>query len=448
MIRALQKTPGPIIFVILSFLCPTELSVFVADMRLPPHRIALLMLFPFVLMRLLGRPDIHVRSFDIMMALFASWLLLVYDYHGASDPSGLVYGGSLALESLGGYLVARAYVRDAETCTAVLKVMMGAIAVSALIALPETLLGQNFAHDVLQVLTGYHHPTGIEARMGLTRAYGTFDHPIHYGTFCAALLALLWFADRRLAVRRRRAALVIGATVLGMSAAPLLCIFLQSALMIWERVTRTVPMRTALTVVAIIGLYIGATLVSDRSPINFIATGLTFNSWTGFYRLQIWEHGLDNVWGSPWIGIGLAEWNRPAWMVSSTVDAFWLVTAMRSGIPSFLLLACAIGLLVRAVVLRGCRTRDEAVRRLSKGWMISLIALCLVGTTVHFWNVLHAYFFFFLGLAGWIANPARSKAASKAKVADGQGPHARHQAAYLAAAYADLNFPAVTPVAR
>jgi hypothetical protein len=45
------------------------------------------------------------------------------------------------------------------------------------------------------------------------------------------------------------------------------------------------------------------------------------------------------------------------------------------------------------------------LRRYAKAWFISLTAMVLVGCTVHFWNVL-ACFFFFLSLAGWIADPA------------------------------------------
>ena len=39
------------------------------------------------------------------------------------------------------------------------------------------------------------------------------------------------------------------------------------------------------------------------------------------------------------------------WMVSSTVDAFWLVVAMRSGIPTFLLMVLAIALLAYALLI-------------------------------------------------------------------------------------------------
>jgi hypothetical protein len=57
--------------------------------------------------------------------------------------------------------------------------------------------------------------------------------------------------------------------------------------------------------------------------------------------------------------------------------------------------------------------KDRDARRLAMGWMMSLIALSLIGCTVHYWNVLHAYFFFFLGLGGWLADPLRVRAKAR-----------------------------------
>ena len=406
------KTPKPVILLIIAFLCPTEFSLFLDGLRLPPHRVALLLLLPFALWKLATTRGLKVRAFDIAFVLFNMWTIGIFMYHQGQQ-EGLVYGGSLALDGLGAYLVARAWVRDASLFHATLRTMGFAIATAALIALPETLLGQNFTHDILRSLTGFVHPTAVETRLHLTRAYGTFDHPIHYGTFCAALLAMFWFAAKNNQDRRKHAALLAGATFLGLSSAPILCLLLQTAMLIWERLTRGTANRTSITLAVMAGLYAGASCVMSRSPINFIATGMTLDSWTGYYRLQIWENGLDNVYANPWTGIGLGDWTRPWWMVSSTVDAFWLVVTMREGLPAIFLLVTAIVLITRAVVKRGLRNSDIAVRRLSRGWIMSLIALSLVGTTVHFWNVLYAFFFFFFGLAGWIADPQRRKAPAK-----------------------------------
>jgi hypothetical protein len=414
MLAIFKTTPLPITLVVLSFLCPTELSLYVADLRLPPHRVALLLLIPVALTRIVVRRDIRIRAFDVLFLLYNLWTLAVFIGHGEGS-AGLVFGGSLALESLGAYAIARAWIRDCATFLASLRFLALAAVISLLFALPEMLTGRHYIHDLLQSLTGYELPRKVQTRLGLTRAYGTFDHPIHLGTFCATLLAMVWFAARTSSLRYQRAAIVAAATITTLSSAPILCLFTQIGLIVWDRVTRGVASRIAITVAGIIALTVVASLFSNRSPFAWIATNMTLDSWTGYYRLVIWEHGLENVWAHPWTGIGLSDWKRPWWMVSSSVDAFWLLLTMRAGVPAFLLLVSAILVLLWATGRAGIRTQDALMRRATKAWVISLIALTLVGCTVHYWNVLHAFFFFFLGVAGWIADPKPSRVRRKTR---------------------------------
>ena len=419
MARSRAKTPLPVVFLIIAFLCPTEFSLFLDGLRLPAHRVVLILLLPIALCHLLMQRRLRIRSFDLAFVLFNIWTVGIFVYHHG-DQEGLVYGGSLALEGLGAYLVARTWIRDHDIFLATLRTVAWAIAIAAMIALPETLLGQNFTHDFLKTVTGYVHPTAVETRLHLTRAYGSFDHPIHYGTFCAALLAMFWYSANTKFDRRKRAVLLALATFLGLSSAPILCLILQGAMILWEYATRGTANRTSMTLAALTGLYIGASFVMSRSPINLIATGMTLDSWTGYYRLQIWENGLLTVYANPLTGIGLNDWVRPWWMASSTIDAFWLVIVMREGLPAVIFLVGGIALLTRSVTKRGLRHPDFAIRRLSRGWIMSLVALSLVGTTVHFWNVLYAFFFFFLGLSGWIADPKRMKSPARAKSSNRQ----------------------------
>ena len=413
----LKRVPLPVVILLASFLCPTELSLYVGGLRLPPHRITLLVLLPLALHRLMVRSDIRLRGFDWAFIAFNAATLAAFAYHGVQylgpeqvPSNGLVYGGSLALEGLAGYLVARTWIRDVETLRAVLRLLFAVAVAAGLVALPETLLGQHFVHDLLQAVTGYVHPRDTEQRLGLTRAYGTFDHPIHLGTFCASVLALAWYGSRSGLPRWGKVVAIVGATFTALSSAPLLVCGVQGALIGWDRLTRGVPGRASITMGCLAGLYLAASLVMSRSPIAFIATGMTLDSWTGFYRLVIWENGLENVWANPWVGLGLADWERPAWMASASIDAFWLVIAMRTGIPTFLLLVLAIGLLTRDLVKRGTRARDRVIRNFARAWLFSLIALSLAACTVHYWNAIYAYFFFFLGLGGLMADPIRVRA--------------------------------------
>ena len=405
-LRQIRLVPLPVLLMVLSFLCPSELSLVVADLRLPPHRVVILALLPAALLRIWLRGDIRVRSFDALFLLYALWTVAAFAVHGKAG-GGIVFGGSLAIESLGGYAIARAYIRNAPTCEATIHTLFVAIVVSGLIALPELVINSHLAHDIMHAVTGVEHPLKYEKRFGLLRAYGTFDHPIHLGSFCAGMFALIWFTTRGLAKRLNRAVLVSIATFVSLSSAPLLGVATQIGIMFWDRVTRGMPGRIILTVFGIFGVFLAVSVFAARSPFAWVATGLTIDSWNGYYRLIIWEHGLNNVWANPWFGIGLADWQRPWWMASASVDAFWLLITMRIGIPGFVLLALAALSLTWAFARRSARSRDRKVQRFAKAWLISLLALILMGCTVHFWNVLHAYFFFFLGMAGWVADPLR-----------------------------------------
>ena len=119
----------------------------------------------------------------------------------------------------------------------------------------------------------------------------------------------------------------------------------------------------------------------------------------------------------------MADWERPAWMASASVDALWLLIAMRTGIPTLLMLILSITLITRAVVLRGCKHKERGVRQFALAWIVSLIALSLSACTVHYWNALYAYFFFFIGLAGWIADPIRAKTKVSTKATLSQQPN-------------------------
>jgi hypothetical protein len=75
-----------------------------------------------------------------------------------------------------------------------------------------------------------------------------------------------------------KAVAIVGATFTALSSAPLLVCGVQGALIGWDRLTRGVPSRASITMGCLAGLYLAASLVMSRSPIAFIATGMTLDS--------------------------------------------------------------------------------------------------------------------------------------------------------------------------
>ncbi len=425
-IQSVKAVPLPIALSIIALFCPIELSLYLGGMRLSPHRIVFLLVVPFAVWRLLRRRDIKIHAFDVLFFLYNVWTVAVFLHHGdatvtsssastANSASALNYGGSLALESFGGYIVARAYIRDWPECRAAIRLLCVGIMIAALLALPEALSGQHLVHDALNALTGFNFPLKYEKRLGLERAYSVFEHPIHYGSFCASVLAMVWYTETQAFQRWKKCILIGSATVLGLSSAPILCLALQIALIFWDKVTSRMDKRLTMTFVAFCGLYFASILVGNRTPAAFIATGMTLDSWTGYYRLVIWEAGIENIQANPMTGIGLGDWTRPWWMYSDSVDAFWLLIPLRAGLPAITLLVLAIATLFRAVLVRGRSHPDADARRFQLGWAMSLIAISLVGCTVHYWNALYAYLFFIMGLGGWLADPRPARAGATAQ---------------------------------
>jgi hypothetical protein len=414
MLSILTRTPFPVLVLILGLICPTELSVFVGPLRLPPHRIAILIFVLPALWRILASGKVRIASYDVLFLLFNVWSVGVFLLHAGSE--GIEFGGALALESFGAYVVARAYVRTYDDFRAALRCLFLAVLIVGALAVPESLLGQHFVHDWLYKVTGYAYPTEVEYRLGLARAYSTMDHPILYGTFCASIMALLWFTNDRKPQRALRASAVSCAAFLGLSSAPLLCLFLQGGLMLWEKVTRSIKGRTRLFLIVFGVFYVILEMLTERSAIESIATRITLDPQTAFYRIQIWTYGVDNIMARPFFGLGMGEWERAAWMASATVDAFWLVVPIRVGLPGLALLLAGLVMILRAVHHpRRKRQRSRPARDFAVGWTISLVALCLAALTVHYWNAIHAYFFFFVGLGGFLADPVQARAAAKSR---------------------------------
>ena len=69
MMKVLKTAPLPIVLLAFSLVCPTELSLYLGGLRLPPHRVALIVLFITALVRLFQAKPVQLMACDgLMMA--------------------------------------------------------------------------------------------------------------------------------------------------------------------------------------------------------------------------------------------------------------------------------------------------------------------------------------------------------------------------------------------
>ena len=160
--------------------------------------------------------------------------------HWGGLGQGTQSGGIYVVEFLGSYLVGRIYVRSVEDFQAVARLFVGATCLTVLFTLPEALTGVHILYDSITKVFGGPAAPYIEPRMGLTRAFGPFDHPILYGVFSASAFSMAYFviAERRLTNVRGMAqvATVCLAAFLSASGGPYTVLIMQVFVAAWQRV--------------------------------------------------------------------------------------------------------------------------------------------------------------------------------------------------------------------
>jgi hypothetical protein len=412
-----RTTPGvPTLAALLyiALIMPPEFSVTVAGLRLSLYRVLLLLVTVPLLLRLFQNRRQPAHAVDGLIAAHAAWAVLALAIFGGLG-AGIESGGIYVVESLGAYLVGRLTITSAAEHRALLRFMVCVLAGMALLTLPESLTGTHFIREAARAIMGGPGLPVIEPRMGLDRAFGSFDHPILYGVFASSTFAAAYYVLNRERLGLRALAvlgLILGSTFLSLSAGPFVALACQALLIGWDRFTKGLSLRWSAITGLVMLIFFAVSLGSNRSPIKVFISYASFSPESAYNRMLIWEYGTAEVARYPLFGIGLGDWLRAPWM-SDSMDNFWLVTAVRYGLPALAFLAAAIVML--AIRQARATARDAELNRHRMAWLVLVISFTISGFTVHFWNSLFAYFFFLLGSGAWLIHPQRARTARRSR---------------------------------
>jgi hypothetical protein len=340
-----------------------------------------------------------VSAVDLIYLANCLWIsIALVMVHGLSR---IIYVGTNFIELFGAYLVGRVLVRDAATHRTFVRCMAGLLLLFAPFALIEALTGQRLFDQVFGTFMSVQDRSADAPRLGFIRAAVAFSHPIHFGLFGSVVFANLYFLlwRRREIVRTGAAAFVAVTTMLSISSSALFSLVLQVAMIVWERGLGFLRNRWA------IGLAIGAgfllvLLASVQGGLfTYIVENLIFSPGAGEHRMEIYQYGTREVLRHPLFGVGLNDWARPFWREHPTIDSFWMMTAIRSGIPAVTLLVLAV--LLGMLQIGSARGLDEDGRQYRTGYMIALAGLVLVLSTVHVWGPAVVFVMCYLGAGSW-----------------------------------------------
>jgi hypothetical protein len=397
--------PRILLIFIVALLLPASFSL--GGLTMPLYRIVLIALIVPLTLRWLNDKAHPVNAVDCLVIGYIVWAgLAIYVNHGGGR---IVFIGSTILDQFGAYLVGRTLIRHAADHRLFFKYVFGALLILLPFALLEMTTRLSPIHDLVGLFATPGSRHGGAARLGFFRAHTVFPHPILFGIFCSLALANLFYVYRGQVVKRWTGMfLATFMTATSLSSAPLIGVGLQLAAIAWDYLSRILPGRWVLiALVAGLALLV-VELAAPGGVLGLLLDRLAFSTISSWARLEVFEYGAAEVLRNPFFGIGFNDWVRPFWRKDS-VDNFFLVVAMRHGIPALVLLLGAVLLHLLLVALSTYRATAHVDYRI--GYLISWTALIFMMASVFIWGALSVFILTFLGAGAWFYSGLRSRPA-------------------------------------
>ncbi len=398
------RTTTPLLVILYLFAVVLPIYVHAGPLLLSALRVLLLLtILPLMAKLLIGRYG-RLMLPDIFFVLHTLWMIVALAYN---NPDRVIQQtGSVGVEFIGGYIISRACIRDRESFLGMVKWLSTIIILLLPFSLLEARTGNPTLINLIRSLPGVGSVAVVyaEPRFGIERVQSTFAHPIHFGLLCSVAFSLAFVSMKSVWSRAKNifiSGIVFCSGLLALSSGAFLALILQIGLILWNWALRRLHWRWWLLVGLFATLYVAIDLLSTRTPIRVFMTYATFSPHTAYWRSIIFEWGMINVWDNPIFGIGLNDWVRPSYMVSGSMDNFWLVLAVRYGIPGMMVLT--IGFLaglfrVMAVSLKG----DEQLINIRRAWVFTMVGLSFTLATVHIWTNIYSFVFFIFGAGMWL----------------------------------------------
>lgn len=412
-----QMMPALVLFY--SALLPQEMRLEIAGLAIYPYRFATLALVPWII-RMIVSGRLRFSVADLLMVAGSAWMLISFIvFYGPS--AGMIRGGALVLDLLPAYLVGRSCIQNLTDLRRFLVLVAPGALLAGATMFAETLaqraLVRPFFANIFGSLPAYENGTAVgpargftDVRLGLLRVAGPFSHPILAGLFLASLLPLYVMSG----IRKWPFYFGLCAgicAIFSISSAVFLVLIYFVTMIGYDWLQKRVEILTWWRFIfAGIGLALLLEVASKNGLISVIIR-YTLSPATGAYRTLTWDFGLNSVRAHPWFGIAYTDYERAFWMPNS-VDAEWLLLALRHGIPMvvFILLAA---LIVLAKVALKVPHMDKVDGKFALGLAIALSSILLAGFTVAFFGGFQTWFYMLLGGATSFAFTQRDSLSGK-----------------------------------
>ncbi|MFB0612091.1 O-antigen ligase family protein [Aurantiacibacter poecillastricola] len=384
-------------------LMPMQFYMNIGGSVIPPYRIFLIISSLFAI-REIARGQVRLGWADTAIIIAVIWICLAMSITSTADEA---LTASIAhITDIGfSYFFARAAFRNLRDVRMFLLLLLPGIFSLGLILVIEAVTHQHIIQGAAAAITGSGVDYRSAPRLGLMRAQGPFPHPISAGIFLSSFLPLYWLAGFKGWVRFAGAfaAICSFATV---SSATLLSLVAAIGLLVYNWLSSLIANLTWRLLFVVIALVTFTLELGTGSGVfgTFVRFA-SLNMASSYNRVLIWRYGTQNVEQNPWFGIGYADWDRPIWMVAS-IDHYWLLTAMRFGLPASVLIGLATLLGILLVVKKSMTSTGED-QRCERGLAIAMAVFALGLISVSVWASAQVWYFTMLGMVVSAGSAAR-----------------------------------------
>lgn len=398
-----------------------EAQVVVYGVTLPAYRLAVLGAIVPALWILARNRVVTAGPMDFAMVVIGFWILLSFMVVYGIE-RGFVRGTGLFIDTPLVYVIARASVRSPDELRRFLILCLPALVIAGGAMVIESVTGQLLVRPLFIRLFGSMRAyaggeaTGAlaiatEFRLGLLRAYGPFNHPILAGAVMVGFLPLFYFSG----LRSWPYILGLGVAVMGffsLSSAAFLALMVACGGIAIYHVKPRFPSISWWMILSILGLLLLAVHVTATNGIIPVIARLTLTPHTADYRRAIWEYGSISVAKHPWFGNGYNQWERLSWMIGDSVDAHFLLLAMRHGlvVPVLMLGGMIYAMIRLGLIMVRLSPRE---RNFMIGVNMTVMLYLIVGQTVNFFGssglVFTTMLAFLASMVGWANGEMRKQ---------------------------------------
>ncbi|MBN9145387.1 MULTISPECIES: hypothetical protein [unclassified Novosphingobium] len=399
--------------ILFTTLLPPEVRVTVAGIELFSYRLAFLLLLPFIVRHAPANVRKPVPS-DLIVLFSAVWMVAAM-VANQGLAAGIQRSLSVAMDLLLGYIVARASIASINDLRRLLVIMAPFFLLAGLLVMAESLTHGLIVQPVVQKIFPNIEAMGIvmtslanyQTRMGLFRGVGAFPHPILGGLYLASVVPL--FFTSHLRGWPGKVGLLAGCLAFfSVSSTAFMMLALSIGLLFYDWLTRMLQGIRWQGLLLMVGLSLTAYQLFSSHGLIGLTVKLAMDGNTAYYRSLTWQFAGAAVAAHPVFGLGDGHFARPVWMVSDTIDNYWLLLAVRYGyaVPAAQLLA-TISIMFQ--LGQGSRLVDRTDSYFLRGLCMTISVVTLGGFFVALFSGVQIWFAVLLGCGANCALFARGQ---------------------------------------